>query len=241
MIMMMNSNEAPPPPPLVLPGSAFFPSPQINDDDENHPYIWSEKEEDDDSDDNDDDDDTSSLSTISTTCEAAEDMVDFAVAFDYPCVVVYFLKKNNNYYNTLQPHHGACRSVNANHGVSPIVALLLLRKLEESPPVPQTIVVVHDDAVDQDANSLRDDDAWRANHCSYDSIPTFGVPDDIIDDKSPPPLPTFLVSPRSPHVVPGLKKRARITPLSSPSRPSSSALLTPPPPASNSSPIRAAA
>jgi hypothetical protein len=231
-MMMMNANE--PPSPLRLPASAFFPSTKINDDDIRHYILWSEKEEDDaaeedfDYDDYDYDDDTgsmSSLSTITTTCEAADDMIEFVAAFDHPCVVVY-LRKNQQqqqreYYNTLQPHHhgGGLKSQRVNEVISTKVALLLLRHLEQSPPPPQKTTRIHDveDDQEEEKNSLRD--AWQANHHSYDSLPTFGVPDDenVDDTTHYPPLPKFLVSPRKgyhfPPIIGGGRatKRPRIT------------------------------
>lgn len=197
------------PPPLLLPASAY--SPDIN--------YWE-------ADDRDSDDTGSidSMSTIATTCEAADDMIEFVVAFDHPCVVVYLLEDQRQprdfYCNTLQPHFGR-GSVDfvKEDMIDTKVALLLMAQLERYHHVLLPKVV-------QDASIIapasKDDSSWRGHHCSFESLPTFRVPDDENEHNKivgGAPLPAYLVRPKKGYQAPApAPKRFRVTPESSPLR-----------------------
>lgn len=204
--MMMKATNAQPPP-LLLPASAYSP----------YPNYWEAA-------DDDFEDETGSIdsmSTITTTCEAADDMIEFVVAFDHPCVVVYLFgqQPRDCYCNTLQPHYGAVDVVSdiKEDIIDTKVALLLMTQLEKYHHVHALLPkVVQDASIIAPASK---DSSWRGYHYSYESLPTFRVPDDEnkyrIDGGAP--LPKYLVRPRNGYQVPA-PKRFRVTPESSPLR-----------------------
>jgi len=211
------------PPPLFLPDSAFFPS--LNKDDENH-FNWAQEEDEAVDPYFDDTSSVDSMSTITTTYEASDDMFEFVVAFDHPCVVVYLLDhqedERDNYCNTLQPHYrggGVGVSDIKEDNINTKVALLLMTQLEKYYHVPLPKMPI---AVKQDTSiiPLSKDSSWRGNHYSYDSLPTFRVPDANNIDDSDAPLPTYLVRPRKGYhdASAPAAKRFRVTPMSSPLR-----------------------
>eukprot|EP00574_Skeletonema_japonicum_P002648 CAMPEP_0201730750 /NCGR_PEP_ID=MMETSP0593-20130828/23367_1 /ASSEMBLY_ACC=CAM_ASM_000672 /TAXON_ID=267983 /ORGANISM="Skeletonema japonicum, Strain CCMP2506" /LENGTH=238 /DNA_ID=CAMNT_0048223367 /DNA_START=9 /DNA_END=725 /DNA_ORIENTATION=- len=205
------------PPPLLLPASAYSPYHHNRDD----IHYWEA------ADDYDFDDTGSidSMSTITTTCEAADDMIEFVVTFDHPCVVVYLLDqpqqpRDGYCCNALQPHYdnGAFGVSNSKeYVINTKVALLLVTQLEKYHPVllPRATAPV---PVVQDASIIARSkhSSWQGYHYSYESLPTFRVPDDINNKcVGGAPLPTYLVRPRKGYQVPA-SKRFRVTPECSP-------------------------
>lgn len=213
-VTMMKANVQPPP--LFLPGSAFFPS----------SADWGNF---------DDDSSIDSMSSISTTCEAAEDMRTFAATFDQTVVVYLFDNQQCDCggCNALQPHHAGVEKdvitqkifdtfdtlltvLLLSRGVTAQTALLLMSQLEQ---------YNHDEIEKNIIPSSKELVPWQGNnhHCSHDhdSLPTFQVLDDdnkiAADEADCAPLPTFLVQPREGLLLPATK-RARVTPMSSPFR-----------------------
>ena len=186
------------PSPFHLPGATIFPS-REKDGEVDH-LDW-------DCSDFGDTGSIDSLSTISTTFEAADDMLDFVIGFDYPCVVVYFLDSTYHraYHNALQPYWYN----NVFNVINTSMANDVMNRLERHQHVPllqQGRSIIH-----QSIDSPRQ---RQGDHFSFEQRPAFQeVLSDYADEV---PLPTYLVRPRKGSQFPAMKRssvRSLITPL----------------------------
>jgi hypothetical protein len=196
------------PPPLLLPCSASH--------EENEEEDWGQFE---------DDVSISSMSTISTTCEAADDIRMFETTFDQTqTVVVDQHQRDKVSCNTLQPHHGG--------GVKDLVMDIIdtasgiieyHEKETKRVTVPTALLLMsnlkeynHEDDIDQNDNivPLEKSRNHTSNHDFY-LLPI--VQESHVGEILPP---DFLVQPREGFLLSysPAKKRARVTPVSSPTR-----------------------
>jgi hypothetical protein len=171
----------------------------------------------------------SSMSTISTTCEAADDIRMFETTFDQTQTVVVYLidqhQRDKVSCNTLQPHHGG--------GVKDLVMDIIdtasdiidyHEKEIKRVTVPTAILLMsnlkeynHED-IDQNDNIVPLEKKKSRNHASNHDFHLLPIVQASDVGKILPP--DFLVQPREGFLLSysPAKKRARVTPVSSPTR-----------------------
>lgn len=198
------------PPPLLLPASSH----EENEEEED----WGQFE---------DDVSISSMSTISTTCEAADDIRMFATTFDQTQTVVVCLmdqhQRDKVSCNTLQPHHGGGVKDLVMDIIDTASGIIDHHEIEtKRVTVPTAILLMSNlkkyNHEDIDQNDIIAPLEKSRNHTSNHDFHLLPIVQESDVGKILPP--EFLVQPREGFLLSPTpaKKRARVTPVSSPTR-----------------------